>query len=173
MTHMKRRRISSEVSAGSMADIAFLLLIFFLVTTTIASDKGITFLLPPIYNTPPTPLSEDRVLTLMINGSDDILLEGEDVAINDVTSEVLNFLQNRITDNIQPVLSIQVDRESTYDVFISAYDAIKRAYSILRQEASLMHFQKEYGLLSIRDQRKVNKMIPIVISEAEPVAYLK
>lgn len=77
----KKNRMSQEVNAGSMADIAFLLLIFFLVTTTIASDKGILNILPPKIdpNVPPPEIdkNERNIFTILINANDDLLVEGE------------------------------------------------------------------------------------------------
>ena len=74
-------RMSQEVNAGSMADIAFLLLIFFLVTTTIASDKGILNILPPKLdpNVPPPDIkkNERNIFNVLINANDDLLVEGE------------------------------------------------------------------------------------------------
>jgi biopolymer transport protein ExbD len=77
----KRGRMSQEVNAGSMADIAFLLLIFFLVTTTIASDKGIMNILPPKQdpNQPPpeVELNERNIFNILINANDQLLIEGD------------------------------------------------------------------------------------------------
>ena len=77
----KKKRMSTEVNAGSMADIAFLLLIFYLVTTTIASDKGILNILPPKLdpNNPPPEidLNERNIFTILLNANDQLLVEGE------------------------------------------------------------------------------------------------
>nr|WP_143156033.1 biopolymer transporter ExbD [Cyclobacterium lianum] len=96
----KRGRMSQEVNAGSMADIAFLLLIFFLVTTTIASDKGIMNILPPKQdpNQPPpeVELNERNIFNILINLNDDLLVEGEfrnstDGLSDEIKRFVLNF----------------------------------------------------------------------------------
>lgn len=96
----KKNRMSQEVNAGSMADIAFLLLIFFLVTTTIASDKGILNILPPKIdpNVPPPKIdkNERNIFTILINANDDLLVEGEyretaDGLDLEVKEFVLNF----------------------------------------------------------------------------------
>ncbi|MDX5340610.1 MAG: biopolymer transporter ExbD [Cyclobacteriaceae bacterium] len=93
-------RMSQEVNAGSMADIAFLLLIFFLVTTTIASDKGILNILPPKLdpNVPPPDIqkNERNIFNILINANDDLLVEGEyrrtpDGLDKDIKEFVLNF----------------------------------------------------------------------------------
>lgn len=96
----KKNRMSQEVNAGSMADIAFLLLIFFLVTTTIASDKGILNVLPPKLdpNNPPPEIdkNERNIFTILINANDDLLVEGEyrdnaNGLDQDIKAFVLNF----------------------------------------------------------------------------------
>ncbi|MBN7811655.1 biopolymer transporter ExbD [Algoriphagus sp. H41] len=93
-------RGSQEVNAGSMADIAFLLLIFFLVTTTMASDKGILNILPPKLdpNVPPPDIqkNERNIFTILINANDDLLVEGEyrrspDGLDKEIKDFVLNF----------------------------------------------------------------------------------
>ncbi|MCH7402660.1 ExbD/TolR family protein [Belliella kenyensis] len=96
----KRGRMSQEVNAGSMADIAFLLLIFWLVTTTIASDKGILNILPPKQdpNVPPPeiPLNERNIFNILVNANDQLLVEGEyldntDKLSDDIKAFILNF----------------------------------------------------------------------------------
>jgi biopolymer transport protein ExbD len=95
-----KSRGSQEVNAGSMADIAFLLLIFFLVTTTMASDKGILNILPPKLdpNVPPPDIqkNERNIYTILINANDDLLVEGEyrrspDGLDKEIKEFVLNF----------------------------------------------------------------------------------
>jgi biopolymer transport protein ExbD len=96
----KKGRLTQEVNAGSMADIAFLLLIFFLVTTTIASDKGILNILPPKQdpNQPPPEvlLNERNIFNILVNANDQLLVEGEYLDNTDKLSEdlkdfILNF----------------------------------------------------------------------------------
>ncbi|WP_158860148.1 ExbD/TolR family protein [Lunatibacter salilacus] len=96
----KKIRTSQEVNAGSMADIAFLLLIFFLVTTTIASDKGILNILPPKQDPdqppPEVELNERNIFNILINANDQLLIEGEfrtttEGLSNEIKSFILNF----------------------------------------------------------------------------------
>jgi biopolymer transport protein ExbD len=90
---------SQEVNAGSMADIAFLLLIFFLVTTTIASDKGILNILPPKQdpNQPPpeVELNERNIFNILINANDQLLIEGEfRTTTEGLSDEIKKFILN-------------------------------------------------------------------------------
>lgn len=95
----KKIRTSQEVNAGSMADIAFLLLIFFLVTTTIASDKGLLNILPPKQdpNQPPpeVELNERNIFNILINANDQLLIEGEFRTTTDgLSEEIKSFILN-------------------------------------------------------------------------------
>ncbi|HAH37602.1 MAG TPA: biopolymer transporter ExbD [Algoriphagus sp.] len=94
----KKNRMSQEVNAGSMADIAFLLLIFFLVTTTIASDKGILNVLPPKLdpNNPPPEIdkNERNIFTILINANDQLLVEGEYAEADGLDEKIKLFVLN-------------------------------------------------------------------------------
>ncbi|WP_192346833.1 biopolymer transporter ExbD [Algoriphagus sp. Y33] len=94
----KKKRMSTEVNAGSMADIAFLLLIFYLVTTTIASDKGILNVLPPKLdpNNPPPEidLNERNIFTILINANDQLLVEGEYADTDGLDERIKTFILN-------------------------------------------------------------------------------
>lgn len=95
----KKGRMSQEVNSGSMADIAFLLLIFFLVTTTIASDKGILNILPPKLdpNVPPPDIqkNERNIFNILVNANDDLLVEGEyRRTAKDLDKDIKEFVLN-------------------------------------------------------------------------------
>ena len=89
------RRSSPEVNAGSMADIAFLLLIFFLVTTTIETDSGISRKLPPIEeDQEDVIIKQKNIFTVLLNGKDQILIEDELMVLEDVRAAAIEFLDN-------------------------------------------------------------------------------
>ena len=89
------KRSSPEVNAGSMADIAFLLLIFFLVTTTIETDSGITRLLPPIEeNEEDVIIKQKNIFTVLLNNKDQLLVEDELMKIEDLKTAAIEFLDN-------------------------------------------------------------------------------
>ncbi len=98
------RRDAPEINAGSMADIAFLLLIFFLVTTTMDSSFGITRLLPPIEEeNPDTPPIKDRnLLIVLINNNDDLLVEGAPLEVDELRQTVKDFILNEADDSSLP-----------------------------------------------------------------------
>ncbi|MCB0660276.1 MAG: biopolymer transporter ExbD, partial [Saprospiraceae bacterium] len=90
------RRLANEINAGSMADIAFLLLIFFLVTTTITEDKGILVKLPPDVSEPSPPISinERNVLHVLINADNELLVQGEMINISQLKERTKLFITN-------------------------------------------------------------------------------
>ena len=135
----KRGRESTEVNAGSMADIAFLLLIFFLVTTTIANDKGLSFGLPPKPdpNEPPpeVKLKQKNIFKVLVNSQDRILVEDEPFTdMNSLKGRVKEFVMNNgknpeLSDSPKDaIVSLKTDRGSSYGLFINILDEIQAAY---------------------------------------------
>lgn len=141
---MKRsRRAPNEVNAGSMADIAFLLLIFFLVTTKIYSDKGISILLPPHRDEQDQSVVErnDRnVFRVLVNARNMLLVEDEPMNIEQLRESVKEFVDNHGKDPelsespTEGAVSFKTDRGTNYKVYLRVFDEIKAAYHELRAE---------------------------------------
>ncbi len=180
----KKERKVTEINASSMADIAFLLLIFFLVTTTIASDKGINMKLPPNVIAPPIPSHKRNVLEIQINSENNLMIEGEEAFAIDVKKITREFLSNNgrdvhLSDNPnKAVVSIKGDRGTNYSKYIEILDAVKAAYFELRAESVEAPLGKYMKVINTRkgdrtqeeqqlfEQAKLN--FPLQISEAEP-----
>ncbi len=135
-----RNRGSQDINSGSMADIAFLLLIFFLVTTTIASDKGLPLVLPPKQdpNEPPPEVefNQRNIFKILINSQDQLLVEDEPLEdISLIKDQIKTFLTNNGQDPASSdspkdaVVSLKTDRGTSYDVYIQVYDVILSAYN--------------------------------------------
>ncbi len=133
-------RGKNEINAGSMADIAFLLLIFFLVTTTFPNDRGILFTLPPKPdpNQPPPDITKNdrNIFKILVNSNDQLLVEDEPLEnvflIKDMVKEfVLNNGRNpNLSDNPEEaVVSFKTDRGSSYEIFIDILDQLDAAYN--------------------------------------------
>ncbi|MEW4923462.1 biopolymer transporter ExbD [Algibacter sp. 2305UL17-15] len=148
------KRSAPEVNAGSMADIAFLLLIFFLVTTTIEKDSGINRKLPPIEdNTEPPIIKQKNIFTVLINKHDQLLVEDESMDIKDLRQAAVAFLDNggdgscsfcqgakdpKSSDNPdKAIISLKNDRETSYAAYISVQNELVAAYNILRNRRAL------------------------------------
>ncbi|MEZ4855131.1 MAG: biopolymer transporter ExbD [Gelidibacter sp.] len=147
------KRAAPEVNAGSMADIAFLLLIFFLVTTTIETDTGLNRKLPPIDDDKTTPpiIKEKNIFTVLINGKNQLLVEDELMELKDLRKAAVEFLDNgggtgddacsyckgkkdpRSSDNPdKAIISLKNDRETKYSTYISVQNELVAAYNQLR-----------------------------------------
>ena len=177
----KKQRQSSEINASSMADIAFLLLIFFLVTTTIASDKGIAVLLPPKKDAQEeVEIHERNIFKISINSKDKMLVEEKPLDdLQLLKEQVMEFVLNegrnpKLSDNPnKAVVSVKVDRGTTYELYIDLVDVLKTSYSQIRADylgMSLADFdaldRKNPEHKKLLDEAK--KKYPYQVSDAEP-----
>ena len=156
-------RKSPEVNAGSMADIAFLLLIFFLVTTTIETDSGINRKLPPMEDVIDPPIIKERnIFTVVVNKNNEILVEEKPMQLRDVRSAAVKFLDNgggvgeeacdycqgerdkSSSDNPdKAIISLKNDRETDYKVYISVQNELVAAYNELRDREFIRLYPNE------------------------------
>ena len=200
------RRATPEVNAGSMADIAFLLLIFFLVTTTIEKDKGIARQLPlPIEEELDVVIKQKNLFIVNVNKSDQLLVEDELMELQDLRQAAIDFLDNggapagspeycnyckgerspESSDNPQKaVISVQNDRLTSYEMYISVQNELVAAYNTLRNRESQRLFGWDFTEMKkgidegqitgereerIQEQLKqIQELIPLKLSEAEP-----
>lgn len=149
------KRSAPEVNAGSMADIAFLLLIFFLVTTTIEKDSGINRKLPPWQpeNQEDVVIRQKNIFTVLLNGKDQLLVEDELMELKDLRKAAVKFLDNggdgsctyckgakdpSSSDNPdKAIISLKNERETSYAAYISIQNELVAAYNELRNRRAL------------------------------------
>lgn len=194
---MPRKRDNPEINASSMADIAFLLLIFFLVTTTIDTDKGMLVRLPqwvePDELPPPDKSNKRNVLEILVNQYDQLLVNGELMTIENLKRTTKEFLNNNgdgtcdycvgaglsdKSDNPKKaIVSLKNDRATSYDMYISVYNELLAAYNELRDNTAKKEYGKLYDELFDKDdcndceRDKIKAKWPLRISEAEPESY--
>ena len=157
------KRSAPEVNAGSMADIAFLLLIFFLVTTTIETDSGLNRKLPPIDEIEDPPIiKEKNIFTVVVNKNNQLLAEEELIDVSDLRALAVEFLDNgggegeeacdycqgardsKSSDNPnKAIISLKNDRETSYKVYIAVQNELVAAYNELRDREFLRLFPNE------------------------------
>lgn len=173
----KKDRGSTEINAGSMADIAFLLLIFFLVTTTINSEKGIPVKLPPYSDVEvdPTQLKTRNVYSVLVNLNNDLLVRGEPMELTRLRENAKEFIlnpQKRADLSESPtkaIISLKNDRGTEYNTYLQVYNELKGAYNELWDEMAEQRYGQKYADLPRANQKAIQKEIPLVLSEAEPV----
>jgi len=183
------RRDAPEIPSGSMADIAFMLLIFFLVATTMNIDSGIMRKLPPISDEQQKnedKIKERNVFVVLINANNQLLVENEITNIRDLKEKAKEFIANPQNKEDLPekkevdvpffgptmvskqVISLQNDRGTSYETYINVQNELTAAYNELRNELAMQKWGKPYDALDKDQQKAIRKIYPMRISEAEP-----
>ena len=117
----KRRFKGGAIPTSSMADIAFLLLIFFLVTTTIDMDKGLGMVLPA--EGEEIEISKKNILNCLINSTGNVLLGGEGLEIRDLSKSI----RQKLAENDKLIISVKAHKSTSYKDYIAVIDQLKRA----------------------------------------------
>ena len=161
------KRAAPEVNAGSMADIAFLLLIVFLVTTTIEKDKGLLRSLPPIDDSQVEPpiIKQKNLFTVLINRRNQLLVEDEQMELTDLRQAAIDFLDNGGGTNAagescdyckgersesssdhpdKAIISMKHDRETTYEKYVEVQNELVAAYNYLREREAERLYKRYY-----------------------------
>ncbi len=158
---MARRGGAPEVSAGSMADIAFLLLIFFLVTTTIETSAGLDRKLPPMEEIlDPPVIKQKNIFTVVINREGQLLVEDELINVKDLKAKAIAFLDNggdgtcayckgakdaESSDNpAKAIISLKNDRETKYGTYVTIQNELVGAYNELRNREAMRLFKTKF-----------------------------
>lgn len=191
----KGKRSVPDINSSSTADIAFLLLIFFLLTTSMDTDRGLARRLPP----PPekdakvddeVTVKERNVLQILLNKNDQLMCNGEQITVKELRERAKEFIANPTDDPNMPekhaknipglgdvmvtdkhVISLQNDRGTTYSEYIKVQNELVAAYNELRDELSQEKWGKNYSELDENRQEAVRDFYPQRISEAEPKNY--
>lgn len=192
------KRKVQEINAGSMADIAFLLLIFFLVATTMNVDTGLTRMLPPIppenQQTEDVKVKERNVLLVLINGAGQIMagIQGQQelIDLRQLKEKTKEFILNPYDLETMPekkdeeielpdgskwtyavsqgVVSLQTTRDTNYQAYIMVQNELTRAFNEVRDEVSMRKFNSKFADLPEEQRNVVAKAVQMKISEAEP-----
>ena len=181
-----------EFNAAPMADIAFLLLIFFLVATTMDIDSGMTRKMPPLpedeqQQQDDKQIKERNVFEVLVNSSDQLLVEGEPMRISNLRESAKEFIANpenkdnlpELTEKEFPeigvmtvpknhIISLQNDRGTSYEMYLHVQNELEAAYREIRNEVARRKFGKKYKELNSDRKKAIKEAYPQVISEAEP-----
>lgn len=178
-----------EVPGSSLADIAFMLLIFFLVTTTMDVDSGLERKLspmPPEEQEETPPIKERNVFVVLVNSNDKLLVENELTNIRELRDKAKEFMANPYNDEKLPekttkdvpyfgqvevtkgVISLQNHVGTSYGTYIAVQNELVGAINDLRNDLAKQKFGKTYDKLDKDKQKAIKEVYPSRISEAEP-----
>ncbi|MEE0912445.1 MAG: biopolymer transporter ExbD [Paludibacteraceae bacterium] len=192
---MAKKREIQEINASSMADISFLLLIFFLVTTSMATDKGLMRRLPA-----PVPeeekkeeeveINERNMMMILINSNDQLMVNNELMDVRDLKEKAKEFIANPNNSETLPakkvenipffgdiaitkdhVISLQNDRGTSYQAYINVQNELVAAYNELQNDLAKNKFGAAFKDLDDDRKKAIQKVYPQRISEAEPKNY--
>ena len=196
---MAKSKKIPEINASSQADIAFTVLIFFLVVSTMDIDTGIVRMLPPMAD--PNVKQEDikvkerNLLLVFVSGSGNIMAGGKVISLNALKDKAKEFILNPLDDKDLPekkpteidmpdgskwtypvsegVISLQNTRDTSYQVYIQVQNELTRAFNEVRDEVAMSKFGKKFADLSDAESKVITKALPMKISEAEPRRMIK
>ena len=184
-----------QINASSMADISFLLLIFFLVTTSMDVNQGLARRLPapipPDQKVEDTDINKRNLLVVKINSADQLMVQGQLKDIKELREEAKKFILNENDESFYPklyeedfgapfgmikytkehVISVQNDVDTHYQAYLNVQNELVAAYNELRDECAHKYFHKSYNELDEDTQKRIQKIYPQKISEAEPKNY--
>ena len=177
------------INSSSTADIAFLLLCYFLMTTTMGTQTGLSRRLPPMpdqeQKTQDQKVNRRNIIIVKINSADRILAGSEPIDVSQLKDKIKEFLSNPSNDPNLPekevteiegfrpypvskgVISLQNDRGTSYQAYIAVQNELVKAVNELRDEFAMQEFGRKFLLLDETKQDIVKKVVPQNISEAE------
>ncbi|MDR0995005.1 MAG: biopolymer transporter ExbD [Tannerella sp.] len=193
---MAKKKKVPELNGTSSADIAFIMLLFFLLTSSMNTDRGLARKLPPPV---PKDQKQDKVdvkkrnmLVVLINSGNEVSVNYQPIQLSELKDRVKQFIVNADNDPSLPekveedvpyfgkvmvtknhVISLQNDRGTSYQKYIDVQNELVRAYNELRDQLSESKFGKKFDDLTEDQQDAVQKIYPQKISEAEPKNYAK
>ena len=196
---MAKNKKAPEINASSQADIAFTVLIFFLVVSTMDIDTGIVRVLPPMAD--PKVKQEDikvkerNLLLVFVAGSGNIMAGGKVISLDALKEKAKEFILNPLDDKDLPekkptdiempdgskwtypvsegVISLQNTRDTSYQRYIQVQNELTRAFNEVRDEVAMAKFGKKFADLDEAERKVITKAIPMKISEAEPRKMMK
>ncbi len=190
----KGKRKVPDINSSSTADIAFLLLIFFLITTSMDTDRGLARQLPP----PPEKdqkmddikVKDRNLLPVFLNMQDQLMCGNDYITVDQLRAKAKEFIANPYNDENKPeksstnveffgnmmvtknhVISLRCDRGSSYKAYLAVQNELVAAYNELRDELAQEKWQKNYADLNEDQQKAIREIYPQKISEAEPKKY--
>ncbi len=185
-------RNTPKINTGSMADISFLLLTFFLLTSSINTEQGIPRRLPPAKKDKDkeiVDINKRNVLNVVVNFNDAVWVNGEELLLAQLKDKALDFLENPNNLPTLPekepvqinnmgeypvskgVISLTNDQSTSYNMYVQVQNELEKAVNELRDKVAINYFGKKFDNLDTSARRSIQKAVPMNISEAPPMDY--
>jgi biopolymer transport protein ExbD len=185
-------RKTPGINTGSMADISFLLLTFFLLTSSINTEQGIPRRLPPAKKDQDkeiVDINKRNVLNVVVNFNDAVWVNGEELLLSQLKDKALEFLENPNNAPNLPekeliqinnmgeyavskgVISLTNDQSTSYNMYVQVQNELEKAVNELRDKVAINYFGKKFDNLDTSARKSIQKAIPMNISEAPPMDY--
>ncbi len=161
----RKKDRGAVIAMAGMADIAFLLLIFFLLVTTIDVDTGIGLVLPPpLEEAVEIEVNPENLANILVDAEGRVLLDREIIGVPQISGTIAE----KVRTNPKLIVSVKTDRRTPYNVYIDVIDQLKLTYNNLREEYSRNTFGLALADLSREQLDQVREAVPQRISLAEP-----
>ena len=165
MKFLRRHRSVPELNTTSTADISFMLLVFFLVTSSMDTDKGLGRRLPPIdeQQQEQQDISRSNVLQIRIDADDRLYCNDSTVTLKELQQQVESFVASRQTD--RHMIAVETDRKTSYNAYFEMQDAVVAAYRSLRDKMARQQFGHPLSQCSAEEREQIMQRFPQRISE--------
>jgi len=159
--------MNPTVNAGPMADIAFLLLIFFLVSTEIMNEKGIPIILPP-YTESTSKAVTPNLYEIWINSANELLVDKVEMDISALKESTKRFIYSNTTKTTSSlVVSINSDEATAFETYVQVYAELKQAYKEIWDTEALKLYNRGINAITKEEFQVIKKKYPLRISEVE------
>ena len=161
----RRRRTVPQLNATSTADISFMLLIFFLVTTSMDLDKGLTRKLPPVEKNKQEEsiVNKDNIIKVFITGNNKILVDDAPCTLDELKDKLKKFVARKGRNHL---IQLQASENANYDTYFHVQDAIVSIFNQLKNQLAVKMFRHPYVLCSAEEKDEVNQLMPLRMVES-------
>lgn len=172
MFRQRERRKVPGLNTTSTADISFMLLILFLVASSMDLDKGIARQLPPMEKEQKQQTAVDgrKVIRLVIDANNKVTMDGKNVSMKDIRQRIEQFVN---ANGKSHLIQLQTDRKASYDTYLHVQNALVAAYNAVRNSKAFDLFGKSFDLCSTEQQQQIADEVPIRVSEVYAVSANK
>ncbi len=164
----RRNREIPELNTTSTADISFMLLVFFLVTSSMDTDKGLSRQLPPVDDYPQKEIdiSRSNVMQIRLDKNDSLWIDDKSVSFAVLRQQVESFVASRQTE--QYVVGVQTDRATSYAAYFEMQNTIVAAFHALREKMAQQQYGHHFSQCTPEEREVITRRYPLRISEAQP-----